>query len=162
MTKKEIAKRIKDCENELAKLRDELNQPEYSGKRWKPEHGDRYWAITADGQIITFNWYNTACDNDILSIGNVFPTKEAARFEIERRKVVAELSDYSEGNDAVWDGTQRHYQLFCNYGMNRVECDFNKSSKSGCLYFPSEEAARAAVEAVGEERVKKYYLGVEE
>lgn len=37
-----------------------------------------------------------------------------------------------------------------------------KKLKNPVLYFPSQEIAMKAVEVVGEERIKKYYFGIED
>ena len=162
MTKEEVAKEIKECEMKLKNLREELNKPKYGGKRWKPGMGQRYWLIGIYGYVVGDKWDNHAIDNQAFNAGNAFPSEEAAKFELERRKVLAELSDYAEGDDAVWDRMKRHYLLCYDPATDHVKYDFNQSVKYPGLYFPSEEAAKAAVEAVGEGRVKKYYLGVKE
>lgn len=176
MTKEEIERRIRECaaeneelkthiaknEKEIAILREELNRPEYGGKRWKPKHGERYCCLVSSGHVTSYVWYDADSDNDTLAIGNVFPTYEAAEFEAERRKVIAELSDYAEGEDAVWDMVQCHYMLYYDSTTDCIEVGFNQSLRDGNIFFPSRGAARAAIEAVGEERVKKYYLGVRE
>ncbi len=167
MTKEEISKaiedcaaRIEECEVKLKKLREELNKPSYSGKRWKPERGQRYWLVGMYGDAIDAKWTNGDADKQAFAIGNVFPTQEAVDFEVVRRMVIAELSDYAEGEDALWDVTEWHFRICYDYSTGRIGYCFDEFTKFGGPYFPSEKVAKAAVEAVGEERVKKYYLGV--
>lgn len=168
MTKEEIKKQIAECEERLkaeqerlAGLREELDKPEYGGKRWKPERGERYYCVTHCGEITTF-LFNSSFDLDAYVQGNCFKTKEEAEFEVERRKVIAELSDYAEGDEAVWDGNTKHWFICYSFYEKEVVYDYYQTWKSVQLYFPSIEAAEAAVKAVGEERVKKYYLGIKE
>ena len=161
-TKEEISEAIKECEDRLKCLREELNKPSYSGKRWKPKMGERYFYFTGCGEVYVNKWCGDNNDEKLYASGDVFPTQEAAEFEVERRKVIAELSDYAEGEDAVWDMVQCHYMLCYDYISDRVDWDYDQCFKRGSLYFSSREAAFAAVKAVGEERVKKYYLGVKE
>ncbi|MBR6271389.1 MAG: hypothetical protein IKR26_04475 [Lachnospiraceae bacterium] len=159
MTKEEISKEIKECEQKLAKLREEMNKPEYGGKRWKPENGEEYYCISPNGKI-TRDLFFYECVSDVYLCGNCFKTREVAEFVLERRKVIAELSDYAEGDDAVWDGNIRHFYILYSFDAEKIIYDYWYTWKPAQLCFPSKEAAKAAVEAVGEERVKKYYLGV--
>jgi len=160
MTKKEIAEKIEACEKELAALRQKMDKPEYGGKRWEPEWGDRYYYLKSDGYIDAKSWDGLAVNPAFYLIGNVFRTYEEAEFEVERLKVIAELSDFAEGDEAVWDGKTRHYYLF--YRNYKVLTNFVTNESLGTLYFPSHEAARAAGQAVGADRIKKYYLRVKE
>ena len=161
MTFEEISKAIEECEKRLKCLREELNRPEYSGKRWKPKLGEDYFYVNACGVVFTANWHGED-DEELYAFGNVFSTQEAAEFEVERRKVIAELSDYAEDEDMVWDGNTKHWTIVWNTCAEAIIMDYHVYFTLPLLYFPSEEAARAAVKAVGEERVKKYYLGVRE
>ena len=161
MTKEEIKKEIAECEEKLKSLREELDRPEYGGRRWKPEEGEQYYSLSPICNVDRLV-FNHVYDLKAYVFGNCFKTEKEARFELERRKVIAELSDYAEDDDAVWDGRQGHYQIYYNYALNHIECSLCVIYKWVGLHFPSQEAAYAAVEAVGEERVKKYYLGVKE
>ena len=125
--------------------------------------GEEYWSLIWGGKVLNYTWNGTPGDNDTLAIGNVFPTREAAEFEAERRRVIAELSDFAEGDDAVWDGNQKHWHIiYLGADVDPIWIDYGTMAKFAGLYFPSEEATKAAIEAVGEDRVKKYYLGVQE
>jgi hypothetical protein len=70
------------------------------------------------------------------------------------------LKEFAEGDDAVWDGHNKHYIL----GFDTVELNinFNVYLKSGNLYFSSEEIAQKAIDTIGADRIKKYYLRVED
>ena len=160
MTKEEVAEEIKACEERLKYLREELNKPEYDDKRPKLKMGEGFFYIGNSGYIFEGIWTDSEICRNVYALGNVFPTQEAAEFELERRKVIAELSRFAEGDDAVWDMAQRHYALYYDYTLNDIAWNYNLSIKQGGLYFPSVEATKAALEAVGEDRVKKYYLGV--
>ena len=162
MTKEEISKAIVECEERLKYLREELNRPEYSGKRWKPKMGERYFYFTGCGEVYVNKWCGDNDDEKLYASGDVFHMQEAAEFEAERRKVIAELSDFAEDEDVVWDGNTKHWTIVWNTCAEAIIMDYHVYFTLPLLYFPSEEAAKAAVKAVGEERVKKYYLGVRE
>ena len=160
MTKEEIKKEIAECEEKLANLREKLDKPEYGGKRWKPKKNEEYYHIYPNGKIDRF-FFDSGYDANVCTQGNCFKTKEEAEFEVERRKVIAELSDYAEGDEAVWDGTTGHWQIYYSFLFNRLSYNIC-FTRTETLYFPSREAAEAAVKAVGEDRVKKYYLRIKE
>ena len=79
------------------------------------------------------------------------------RFEAEQIKVWAELSVYSK---KTWDILDEQYYISYDYYTGSIFYGCEKFRKYGTLHFPSAEAAIKAVEAVGEERVKMYYLNV--
>jgi len=162
MTKEEISKAIEECEKRLTELREELNKPAPVCKRWRPGQGERFFHAGATGDIYSIIWQGGIIDEKLYAFGNVFPSKKAAEFEIERRKVIAELSDFAEGDDAVWDGARYHYRFYYDFKSKSIEYSFGRNAKFANLYFPSEEAAKAAIKVVGEERVKKYYLEIKE
>jgi hypothetical protein len=53
-------------------------------------------------------------------------------------------------------------EIYYRYNYNVVEIGHVNSCKSDEVYFKSEEDAKVCIEAVGEDRIRKYYLEVEE
>ena len=162
MTKEEVAEEIKACEERLKYLREELNKPEYDDKRPKLKMGEGFFYIGNSGYIFEGIWTDSEICRNVYALGNVFPTQEAAEFELERRKVIAELSDYAEGDDAVWDSITKHWYVWWDGDEKAITVTYGLNANFPGVSFPSEEAAKAAIEAVGEDRVKKYYLKVKE
>ena len=161
MTKEEIKKQIAECEEKLKSLREELDKPEYGGKRWKPMAHGSYYLLSAIGGIHG-NLFDSEYDLSAYLQGNCFKTKEEAEFEAERRRVIAELSDFAEGDDAAWDKNAEHWYIYYSFYTKGIVYESWHLWKTPTLLFSSKEAAEAAVKAVGEERVKKYYLRVKE
>ena len=164
-----IKERLRDLPEELDNLKErlrnlleELDNLKYSGKRWKPKMGEKYYYIVDLGAVCAGSWYGNDFHKKLYAAGNVFPSEEVAIFEAERRRVVAELSDFAEGDDAVWDGEQRHWCVWWDITAKKLMVSYSLYAKHAGIHFPSEEAVYAAIEAVGEERVKKYYFGVKE
>ncbi len=130
-----------------------------------PKIGDDYWFLADDGVVERDCWENCINDNYRLEIGNISPTEEEMEFKRERLKVIAELEKYAEKDrkwDGVWDGVNEHYYFVWDYDVNKIAYCFNTVLKGTDIYFESAEKAREAVRVVGEDRVKKYYLRVEE
>lgn len=134
-------------------------------KEDKIQHGfekySRYWCILG-GQVCDCVWTDGEEDKKRLSIGNAFHTKEEAEFALEKLKVIRELKQFAEPKNAVWDFGEYHHVIY--YDCTNMVIDYNYSiiNKYVDITFATEEMARKAVEAVGEDRIKKYYFGVEE
>lgn len=157
----EYIEKYGDCE-----VTDEINKCIVKAPKtvYDLECGDNYFCVSNDGVVIYYTWYDYASDIRRLSIGNVFLTKEDADFASERLKVIAELRKYAkEFSDEEWKN--RDLNKHCiryDFRICRVYVMVSFSIKATELYFESEEKAKEAIEAVGEDRIKKYYLGVKE
>lgn len=127
-------------------------------------YGDSYLFLTALGTIMTGIWHNDGIDFNRQRIGNMFLTEEDAEFAIERLKVIAELKKYAkEFSDEEWMNKDLpKYHIGLEYICRNLSCYRTLRCRGFDLYFESKEKAREAIEAVGEDRVKKYYLGVKE
>lgn len=158
MNKEEMMSQIAKMECEIKKLKEELNKQEEPNRRWKPVFGERYWFI--DGNTFYTDWDEAVIDNDRYKLGNVFKTEEEAKFAVEQLKILAELKEYAY--DDKWNkGNNYYYIVFCYTSMN-IEIYRAKYLKESISYFSSAEQARKAINAIGEERLKKYYFCVEE
>ena len=131
---------------------------------WDLKNGDVYYFLTAYGYVMKTVWVNTNTDNEKLSIGNAFLTEEDAEFAKERLKVIAELKKYAkEFSDEEWSNpTIPKYVIYLSSQDYRMYITSHYSVRYPFLYFESKEKAQEAIDAVGEERIKKYYFGVRE
>ena len=129
---------------------------------WDLKNGDVYYFLTAYGYVMKTVWVNTNTDNEKLSIGNAFLTEEDAEFAKERLKVIAELKKYAkEFSDGEWkDNKIQKYYIIYQYSGDYIRSIFTYTSKENVLYFEGKEKIQEAIDAVGEERIKKYYFGV--
>lgn len=128
------------------------------------KNGDIYFFLTASGisQGGTLSGDGTGLAR--RSIGNMFLTIEDAEFARERLKVIAELEKYAkEFSDEEWMNPRigKNYITF-DYEDHVIKIGYVIYSKGNDIYFESKEKAQEAIEAVGEDRVKKYYLEVKE
>lgn len=124
--------------------------------------GDIYFFLTASGisQGGTLNGDGTGLAR--RSIGNMFLTIEDADFAKERLKVIAELKKYAkEFSDEEWmNNDLPKYHISFDYELRDFLIGVVFWHRGLDLYFETAEKANEAIEAVGEDRVKKYYLGV--
>lgn len=128
------------------------------------KHGDRYFSLIPSGIVQRGTWTNAGGDFSRRRIGNIFLTLEDAQFARERLEVIAELKKYAkEFSDEEWkDNDLRKYCIRYECQKRRVFASFCLLSKGAELYFESMQKAQEAIKAVGEDCVKKYYLGVKE
>jgi len=156
MNKQQWQNRIDELEKELAKLK--ANPPKREpGERWEPEYGGQYWVVNVRGELIYQIWDDSGYDVESSNNFNIFQTKEEAEFARERTKVMRELdlwaTDYSPsmGKDS--------YSISFSFELNKV-CICPNFSFIKSHTFETEEIAEQAIEAIGEERLKKYYFRV--
>lgn len=131
------------------------------------KYGDIYFFLTASGSCTG----GTLGEDDTgdtgfarRRIGNMFLTIEDAEFAKERLKVIAELKKYSkEFSDEEWmnPSVEKHYITF-DCEDHAIKIAYVCYLKGNDIYFESIQKANEAIEAVGEARVKKYYLRVKE
>ena len=132
-------------------------------KVW-PKNGEHYYAIKDDMSIGCYVWGEDGeCDLRRMATGNRFRTEEETEFAIERLKVLDDMKVFSEPLDVKWDGNTHHYCICYVYGIGSsyINVGWHATRRSGELYFESEEKAMECIRVVGEDRIKKYYLGVE-
>ena len=154
-----LEKRIKALESDIERMGKELEELEKELKNNSfPQIGDKYWKISGWSDVYSFTWENDELDKQILAIGNIFKTEEEAEFAIERLKVIAELKKFSR--EFIRD--TYNYDIRFDSSMETTSIGCWKNIKYADLIFESKEKAKEAIEFVGEERVKKYYLGVKE
>lgn len=147
----------------LLSLIEKANKPK--NKVWKPEENETYYYSYSDGNIEEATWDNLNVDKNRYAIGNCFKTKEEAEFALERQKVITELKRFAlEHNDKEIDWSNRcqdkHF-LYFNHDKNRTCISaYTYFQYAQCIYYTSIEIARAAIQEIGEERIKKYYFEV--
>lgn len=131
---------------------------------WDLREGDRIYFADAFNNIVGSEWEdNNRFYNLKREIGLVTLTREELDFKLESMKVYEELKRFSKDfTDEEWkDNEIEKYFIYYDYALNRIGISINLRIKCFELYFESKENAQEAITAVGEERVKKYYLGVE-
>lgn len=129
---------------------------------WDLREGDRVYFADAFNNIVGSEWEdNNRFYNLKREIGLVTLTREELDFKLESMKVYEELKRFAkEFTDDEWIYGREKYRIFYDFSRERVYFPYNRNAKTNNLYFESAEKAEEAVKAVGEERVKKYYLGV--
>lgn len=160
MKRSEYEAKMADLQNQIEELK--KVDIEEDDKRWKPSLNERYYYVSGSGQIPHETWIDTPLDKNRYAIGNCFKTYEDAEFVLESLKVNAELRKFAERDGAKWGDDTEHYYIYYDFGEHIVDTCWTRESACAELYFATEQDAEKAIEAVGEKRIKKYYLGIKE
>lgn len=127
-------------------------------KAW-PKGGDTYFFVDGDGDVLDSQWDSDLRDTSRMNIGNVFRTVAEAEHEIERRMVLTELRRLAReswgGGKADWNNiAQGKWYLFCDHSEQVWRIDYGSTcQRQGAIYFATREAAEAAIETIGAERL---------
>ncbi len=126
-----------------------------------PQIADKYYCISGNNVVSEHLLDGCGFGRAHMRIGNCFRTKEEAEFMVERLKVLAEMRKFAEPFDAKWDGNTPHCIILSSVNDKHLEVHHHYLMRGGEFYFESKEKAEECIKAVGEDRIKKYYLGVE-
>ena len=165
MTQQEYENKIKELQDELEKLKAakiEAEQP----KRWKPEYGERCWAVSNDGVVAS----DTVCEtNDrfwywFYLTGNCFKTRKEAEEYKMQIEYTARYKNYIEEHSEPldWkDEDQRKYYPVFDYKCNKIDiCCYCTFKCQGIIFATSEQIIWDAIKEIGKDNFKKYVLGV--
>ena len=151
-----------NLQEELKALKKRIAELEGLAKEERefPQEGHWYWHITSDAGIGINSWEGgLEFEKEQLSIGNVFRTKEQADFAVEKLKVEAELRKF--GRPFKEDEYNYFIQIHPSHNNIVVESD-DFYQTQGAIYFESTTIANEAIDAIGENRIKKYIFRVED
>ena len=145
-----IGKQIAELALELTKVKVEQVEDEW------PKVGDEYWYVTDHLLFpITAIYEGTYVDKSRKSLDIVFRTKEEACAEIHARLVIADLRK-QPGRKKFAVG-EKNWCIAVDLEDDNVfpDCFVILEMGRASTYFISEEAARSALQAVGEDSILK-------
>lgn len=162
-----MTNKIEELNKELDELQAKINEvqkkiEEAKQAEW-PKRGDKYWYMFGTGEIFDDRWCEVSSDKARQSIGNAFKTEEEAEFELERLKVIAELKKFAMTREEV--NTARNEKSVYTLAFvadDKIDVYSYFTARVSDLYFESDKIAREAINAVGKDRIKKYYFRAEE
>lgn len=107
-------------------------------------------------------------DENRFLLGNAFPAREVAEFEVERLKVLHEIKEFIAKNDdgeINWADSSEF-----KYGLKYCIEDGEVCTGTFYMYMPYQKEVCASsrnviddmIETIGGERIKKYYFGITE
>lgn len=131
---------------------------------WDLKVGDRYYVLKHNGIIKEYKWANLMIEVLYRNQGNIFLTYEEAQFELKRKEVYTQVKRFAHDfSRDEWKNVEiiKFFPLY-DYKKNEIVIWNNHYIKYAITYFESKEDVQKAIDAVGEENFKKYYLGVKE
>lgn len=155
---KKAQEEIKQARAQIKRLKKEIEKPNFK----YPKLGDRVWFIWSNGGVSYRRWDGDDYDKKVFRQGGLFLTQEEAEIEAERERVIEELKLFKEPEDRAWDMNNMHYCLAYSYISDEITHGIRQCHKSDDIYFETEEDLYKAVDFVGADRVKKYYLRIED
>lgn len=126
------------------------------------EYGASYWVILDNGDIDSECWDEYETDGERFNVGNVFPTKEAAELEVERRNLLTRFRAFRDECNGDWkvDWNKRDDKYYL-YLVNKCE-EIVVTSISTCEafplfgYFKNKNDTLKAIELFGDEIIELY------
>ena len=149
-------------------LADDWEVVEEKKKYWTPKEKEKYFYIEDCMGVSDDRNVQAPIDYCRFNIGNFFKTKIEAEHILEKLKVIHELQKFAyENNEGEIDWknfNQCKYKIFYDAEDKDLYVDYSIQCESEPfnIYFTSSKIAKRAIEAVGEDRIKKYYFNVEE
>lgn len=118
------------------------------GLVFKPKYDDVYWYINDEGDIFRNYWDNDEYDNQRLSIGDIYRTKEDAEHELEVRKALTRICMDAPVWDVDWGkGDQDKYGVYYDYYEKLLFTgSFNRCQYSTLPFYRTREQAKQAIE----------------
>lgn len=168
MTLHELERKLVELDELRTELKSTIDEvksgvgekPKPPHPRWKPDEDGDYYILMGSGTPSQWIWHADNDDGACIkrySIGNVFKTREEAEFAAERLKVLTEMREWS-GNTHF--GAHIYYHRPSDQIM--IDWDGNSSYFYGDIRFKSVDDALNCIQAVGKNRMKKYYFMVPE
>ncbi|MFQ6793825.1 MAG: hypothetical protein ACLRT4_13785 [Thomasclavelia sp.] len=131
---------------------------------WDLKEGDEYWYVDIYGDVFRGVW-SSPNNADALrrDQGNVFLTKEEAKFEKKKCEIYTKVKKYAyEFSKEEWENKNLGKYFPCyDHELKKLFIDINNIFQGGYLYFTSEVDIQKAIDEVGENDFIRYYLGVE-
>lgn len=145
---------------ELANLNKEEQEKKEIKKRWRPNLGEIYFRINWD-DIVSLTWENDTYDNKYYNVRDIYKTREEAEFELERRKIMAELQNYAdEHNGEIAHPSYAFWLVLDEDDMSITVENDSFLPPVGTVLFSNGDIAYDAIETIGEDRILKYMFRV--
>ena len=134
-------------------------------KIWKPKIGEQIWYICPIDGICAREWEEFDNCKPLFHAGNYYKTRKEAEFALEKLYVECEMRKYIEENDTEELDFNNKDQIKCSLlydlSLNGLSVAKDKDSIYQGIYFSNSLDSDAMIEAIGEDRIKKYIFGVE-
>ena len=155
MTNEEMLDRVSELKEELAGLEHELTE-RTRPTRERLSHGSFYWYVNRDGSPCRDTDTGHKPDAGAADFGNYFPSRELAEEYAERIRVYNDLMLWADGGPvqfAYFKDVDRVVMPASEEYVGAVLSPFSFSSYRRC---------GACIDDIGQDRLKKYWFGIQE
>lgn len=167
MNKEELQNKISEVEKMLCELKEELENMEEKevkkGKIWKPAYSEEYWYMGCFGGVYKDSNLNTNLDNDVMNVGNCYPTKEKAEFEANREKYTRLFRQYVEQHSEPldWGNNKEKWYVYYDCQQCKILFNYNYVTKNAFqIYASSEEVLQEAIDFIGKKNFLEFVMEV--
>lgn len=136
-----------------------------------PSKNENYFYIASSGLVLETTNDGYESDETRISMGNCFKTKEDAKFELERLRVLHKMREIA-GDVVIKKEDTKTSHLWCGLEYSSADkikpCFINSTTyserfiKSSEIIFPNASSAQKAIAEIGEDTLKKYYFRIVE
>lgn len=120
-----------------------------------------YWYITPLCEVESTDGYGAEAIRKLYNCGNCFATKEIAEYFAETRRITHELLDFAARHNDFNHSDMFFTKYFLAFDIkNGVRVIQSKSLHTDGIFFTSAKTAHEAIAQIGEDRLKKYYFGI--
>ena len=124
---------------------------------WDLQRGDKYYVTNDYMEVDNVTFDDDMDDSNYRKIGNCFLTKEEAEYELERRKIEAEMLRLG-GRRTFKKGEDNYGIGYCEgLGITLYRYQFIQ----GLIYFDTLKETEDVIKTIGGSKIKKYIFGVE-
>lgn len=154
----------------LSKVLPDIEIPDEEEDTWEMkcpyENGDTHYCIQPSGVVFSDCWEGIEADNGYFSQGNIFPTEEAAKLEVERRNLLTRFRAFRDecnnGWKPDWRKNEAKYYFYISSTNGEIGINDIYFYETFPLfgYFKNEQDAERAIELFGDE-IKELFVDCE-
>ena len=130
--------------------------------RWKPERGEEYYAICAEGDYEKLENTNHCVDKYNIAVGHCFKTKEEANEYAKKlifnQKVLDRIAELNEGWEPDWDNKENKFSLYVNNGCLMVEYWGKIKNTSDKKHFKSRQIGEQIIKEFDNDKLIKFFI----
>lgn len=157
---KEVYEMYGDYEVDIDELMKILKKPE-PRNIWNLKNGEKYFYITANGDILIAKWHDDFYNINRLQIGNVYLTEEDARFE--KYKMIVESRIIRYGGSKYRDDSSYKFFLFYDDVKDEVyvkEYQSRENNYGERFFFKNKVDCQEAIDNIGQHDLKRFIFNV--
>lgn len=155
-----------DMEAKIKELKAEIDRLENGWEMECPyEEGDKVFKLGDDGLIWEYVWDYMGIDESRFEQGNIFPTRQAARLEAERRNLLTRFRAFRDecnnGWKPDWRKNDAKYYFYISSTDGEIGINDIYFYETFPLfgYFKNEEDAQRAIDLFGD-KIKELFVEV--